>query len=102
MIVEYTTEADTHSDAYVRKHPDLMQKLRHVEGYVLDEEGKPWADVWVWVEGKSDGTATDSTGHFAFWVSPTDETLAANLGLNYVSKIKITDTPITIRMKRLR
>jgi hypothetical protein len=102
MIVEYTTEADTHSDAYVRKHPELMQKLRHVEGYVLDEEGKPWADVWVWVEGKSDGTATDSTGHFAFWVSPTDETLAANLGLNYVSKIKITDTPITIRMKRLR
>ena len=102
MIVEYTTEADTHSDAYVREHPELMQKLRHVEGYVLDEEGKPWADVWVWVEGKSDGTATDSTGHFAFWVSPTDETLAANLGLNYVSKIKITDTPITIRMKRLR
>lgn len=105
MIVEYTTEPDTHCDAYVREHPELMQKLRHVEGYVLDEEGKPWADVWVWVEGKSrmgDGTATDSTGHFAFWISPTDETLAANLGLNYVSKIKITATPITIRMKRLR
>ena len=105
MIVEYTTEADTHSDAYVREHPELMQTLRYVEGYVLDDEGKPWADVWVWVEGKSrmgDGTATDSTGHFSFWISPTDETLAANDGLSYVSKIKITDTPITIRMKRPR
>ena len=27
MIVEYTTEADTHSDAYVREHPELMEKL---------------------------------------------------------------------------
>ena len=72
---------------------------------VLDDEGKPWADVWVWVESKSrmgDGTATDSTGHFAFWISPTDETLAANDGFSYVSKSKITDTPITIRMKRSR
>lgn len=105
MIVEYTIEADTHSDAYVREHPDLMQILRYVEGYVLDDEGKPWTDAWVWVEDKSrmgDGTATDSTGHFAFWISPTDKTLAANEGFSYVSKIKITDTPITIRMKRLR
>lgn len=104
MIVEYTIEPDPHCDAYVREHPEQMQNLRYVEGYVLDDDGKPWADVWVYVEGKSrmgDGTATDSTGYFAFWISPTDKTLAANHGLNYVGKNMITDKPLIIRMKRL-
>jgi hypothetical protein len=104
MIVEYTIYPDSHCDAYVREHPKLMQNLRYVEGYVLDENGKPWADVWVYVEGKSrmgDGTATDSTGHFAFWISQTDKTLAASHGLNYVGNNMITDKPLIIRMKRI-
>ena len=100
VVVEYNTEPDTHCDAYVRKHPELMQSHRYVEGDVLDEDDKPLADVWVYVEGKSrmgDGVATDSTGHFAFWISPTDTMLTASKGLNWVNKIPINDTPITIR-----
>lgn len=100
MVVEYKTGPDTHCDAYVREHPELMQTLRYVEGYVLDEDDKPLADVWIYVEGKSrmgDGVATDSTGHFAFWISPTDTMLTASKGLNWANKIPITDKPITIR-----
>ena len=42
-----------------------------------------------------DGVATDSTGHFAFWISPTDTILTASEGMNWDNKISITDTPIT-------
>ena len=104
MVVEYVTVPDTHCDSYVREHPELMLTHRYVEGYVVDDDGKPWADAWVYVQGKSrmgDGTATDSIGHFAFWVSNTDETLTASHGLNFIGNIKITDNPITIRMKRV-
>lgn len=106
-IAEYSTMPDTLSDAYVRQHPELMQTRRYVEGYVLDEDDKPVADVWVHVEGKSQmgsGTASDSTGHFAFWLPSTwlshsVATLTASKGMNWVNKIPITDTPITIRFK---
>jgi hypothetical protein len=101
MVVEYKTGPDTHCDAYVREHPELMQTLRYVEGYVLDDEEKPVADAWVYVEGRSrmaDGVATDSTGHFAFWISPTDTMLTASKGPNWVNKIPIIDVPITIRI----
>ncbi len=103
MIVDYTTEPDRHSDSYVRDHPELMQTLHRVEGFVVDEDGNPWAGAWVYVQGKSrmgDGTATDSTGHFAFWISPTDKTLSASHGLNYVDNVTITDQPTVIRMRR--
>lgn len=106
-IAEYTTYPDTLCDAYVRQHPELMDSRRYVEGYVLDEDDKPLADVWVHVEGKSQmgfGTASDSTGHFAFWLprtwlSQSDATLIASNGQYRVNKIPITDTPITIRSK---
>lgn len=106
-IAEYTTAPDTLCDAYIRQHPELMQTRRYVEGYVLDEEDKPLANVWVHVEGKSQmgsGTASDSTGHFAFWLprtwlSQSDTMLTASNGRKWVSKIPIADTPITIRLK---
>ena len=69
-IAEFTTTPDTLCDAYVREHPEVMQTRRYVEGYVLDKEGKPLPNAWVFVDGQSmmgTGTATDSTGHFAFW-----------------------------------
>ena len=105
-ITEYTTAPDTLCDAYVRQHPELKQSRRYVEGYVLDEEDKPLADVWIHVEGKSQmgsGTASDSTGHFGYWLpriwfSHTETTLTASKGMNWVTKIPITDTPITIRL----
>ena len=105
-IAEYTTYPDTLCDAYVRQHPELMESRRYVEGYVLDEDGNPLADVWIHVEGKSQmgsGTASDSTGHFAFWLPRTwfpqsDAMLTASNGQKWVNKIPITDTPVTIRL----
>ena len=105
-IAEYTTAPDTLCDAYVRQHPELMESRRYVEGYALGEDDKPLADVWIHVEGKSQmgsGTASDSTGHFAFWLPSTwlshsVATLTASKGMNWVNKIPITDTPITIRL----
>jgi len=104
-IAEYTTGPDTLCDAYVRQHPESVLSRCHVEGYVLDEDGKPLADVWIHVEGRSQmgtGTASDSTGHFSFWLPrtwlfPSDAMLTAVKGLNRVGKIPITDTPVTIR-----
>ena len=49
----------------------------------------------VYISRMGDGVATDSTGHFAFWISPTDTMLTASKGMNWVNKISITDTPIT-------
>ena len=101
-IAEYTTTSDTLCDAYVREHPELMQTRRYVEGYVLDEDGKPLPDVWVYVDGQSmmgAGTATDSTGHFAFWPLRRATMLAATNHTYWVKKVPITDTPITIRLK---
>lgn len=105
-IAEYTTIPDTLCDAYVRQHPDLMQSRRYVEGYVLGEDDKPLEDVWIHVEGQSQmgsGTATDSTGHFGYWLpriwfSRSETTLMASKGMNWGNKIPITDTPITIRL----
>lgn len=101
-IAEFTTTPDTLCDAYVREHPEVMQTRRYVEGYVLDEEGKPLPNVWVYVDGHSmmgTGTATDSTGHFAFWPLRRATMLAATNHTYWVKKVPITDTPITIRMK---
>ena len=106
-IAEYTTMPDTLCDAYVRLHPELMASRHYVEGYVLNEEGEPQPDVWIHVEGKSQmgsGTATDSTGHFGYWLprtwlSRTEATLTAAKDMKWVNKIPITDTPITIRFK---
>ena len=101
-IAEFTTTPDTLCDAYVREHPEVMQTRRYVEGYVLDKDGKPLPNVWVFVDGQSmmgTGTATDSTGHFAFWPLRRATMLAATNHDYWVKKVPITDTPITIRLK---
>ena len=104
LVMEFETVPDTLCDYYVRQHPELMQTRRYVEGYVLDEDGKPLADAWVYVHSKSraKGAATDSIGHFAFWLPRTDTLLNADCGEKYkgVTKVPITDTPVTIRLER--
>lgn len=35
------------------EHPEVMQTRRYVEGYVLDKEGKPLPNAWVFVDGQS-------------------------------------------------
>jgi len=76
-VIEITTVPDTYCDAYVRKHPKLMKKYTKVEGYVFDNNGKPLTEAYVHVERDFIGAATDSTGHFVFWVPKKDVTLRA-------------------------
>lgn len=76
-VIEIKTVPDTYCDAYVRKHPKLMKKYTKVEGYVFDNNGKPLTEAYVHVERDFIGAATDSTGHFVFWVPKKDVTLRA-------------------------
>ena len=76
-VIEIKTVPDTYCDAYVRKHPKLMKKYTKVEGYVFDNDGKPLTEAYVHVERDFIGAATDSTGHFVFWVPRNDVTLRA-------------------------
>jgi len=77
-VIEIKTVPDTYCDAYVRKHPKLMKKYTKVEGYVFDNNGKPLTEAYVHVERDFFiGAATDSTGHFVFWVPKKDVTLRA-------------------------
>lgn len=76
-VIEIKVVPDTYCDAYVRKHPKLMKKYTKVEGYVFDNDGKPLTEAYVHVERDFIGAATDSTGHFVFWVPKKDVTLCA-------------------------
>lgn len=77
-VIEIKTVPDTYSDAYVCKHPKLKKKYQRVEGYVFDNNGKPLTEAYVHVERDFFiGAATDSTGHFVFWVPKKDVTLCA-------------------------
>ena len=76
-VIEIKVVPDTFCDAYVRKHPKLMKKYQRVEGYVFDNNGKPLTEAYVHVERDFIGAATDSTGHFVFWVPRKDVTLRA-------------------------
>ena len=76
-VIEIKVVPDTYCDAYVRKHPKLMKKYTKVEGYVFDNNGKPLTEAYVHVERDFIGAATDSTGHFVFWVPRKDVTLCA-------------------------
>ena len=76
-VIEIKVVPDTYCDAYVRKHPKLMKKYTKVEGYVFDNNGKPLTEAYVHVEQDFIGAATDSTGHFVFWVPRKDVTLRA-------------------------
>ena len=76
-LIEIKTVPDTYCDAYVRKHPKLMKKYQRVEGYVVDNNGKPLTEAYVHVKWDFIGAPTDSTGHYVFWIPKKDVTLCA-------------------------
>ena len=62
-VIEIKTVPDTYCDDYVKAHPKLMKKYTKVEGYIVDNEGKPLTEAWVHIKEKSlTGTATVHMG----------------------------------------
>ena len=101
-IIEITTTLDTLSEAYMQQHPELRTQRRRIEGYVTSDDGKPLADAWVSLSKYEQGTATDNTGHFIFWIPRTGKTLTVySDGYETISDIQPSDTVLTIRMKPL-
>lgn len=101
-IIEITTTLDTLSEAYMQQHPELRTQRRRIEGYVTSDDGKPLADAWVSLSKYEQGTATDTSGHFIFWIPLTDKTLTVySDGYETISDIQPSDTVLTIRMKPL-
>ena len=76
-VIEITTVPDTFCDDYIKAHPKLMKKYTRVEGYVVNNEGKPLTEAWVHIKRDFIGAPTDSTGHFVFWIPRKDITLCA-------------------------
>ena len=101
-IIEITTTLDTLSEAYMQQHPELRTQRRRIEGYVTSDDGKPLADAWVSLSKYDQGTATDTSGHFIFWIPLTGKTLTVySDGYETISDIQPSDTVLTIRMKPL-
>jgi hypothetical protein len=101
-IIEITTTLDTLSEAYMQQHPELRTQRRRIEGYVTSDDGKPLADAWVSLSKYEQGTATDTSGHFIFWIPRTGKTLTVySDGYETISDIQPSDTVLTIRMKPL-
>ena len=101
-IIEITTTLDTLSEAYMQQHPELRTQRRRIEGYVTSDGGKPLADAWVSLSKYEQGTATDTSGHFIFWIPLTGKTLTVySDGYETISDIQPSDTVLTIRMKPL-
>ena len=101
-IIEITTTLDTLSEAYMQQHPELRTQRRRIEGYVTSDGGKPLADAWVSLSKYEQGTATDTSGHFIFWIPLTGKTLTVYCdGYETISDIQPSDTVLTIRMKPL-
>ena len=101
-IIEITTTLDTLSEAYMQQHPELRTQRRRIEGYVTSDDGKPLADAWVSLSKYEQGTATDTSGHFIFWIPLTGKTLTVYCdGYETISDIQPSDTVLTIRMKPL-
>lgn len=104
LVMEFETVPDTLCDAYVHQHPELIQTRRYVEGYVLDEEGKPLADAWISFYDKSrmcTGAITDSIGHFVMWPPRTITKLyVQHVGYQTINRsIQPTDTILNFLMK---
>ena len=114
-VMLFTTAPDTLCDAYVQQHPELMQTLHRVEGYVIDNDTeKPLPDTWInytwttnyknvgdtWIKHTDGaGAATDSTGHFILWLPHKDAKLqASRTGYVTVRINQLADTTFTIRM----
>ena len=74
-IIEIKTTLDTLNEAYMQQHPELRTQRRRIEGYVTSDDGKPLADAWVSLSKYEQGTATDTSGHFIFWIPLTGKTL---------------------------
>ncbi len=74
-IIEITTTLDTLNEAYMQQHPELRTQRRRIEGYVTSDDSKPLADAWVSLSKYEQGTATDTSGHFIFWIPLTGKTL---------------------------
>ena len=101
-IIEITTTLDTLSEAYMQQHPELRTQRRRIEGYVTSDDGKTLADAWVSLSKYEQGTATDTSGHFIFWIPLTGKTLTVySDGYETISDIQPSDTVLTIRMKPL-
>ena len=101
-IIEITTTTDTLSETYIQQHPELRTQRRRIEGYVTSDDGKPLADAWVSLSKYDQGTATDTAGHFIFWIPRIDTTLNVYCdGYNNVSDIQPADSVLTIHMKPL-
>ena len=101
-IIEITTTLDTLSEAYMQQHPEMRTQRRRIEGYVTSDDGKPLADAWVSLSKYEQGTATDNTGHFIFWIPLTGKTLTVYCdGYETISDIQPSDTVLAIRMKPL-
>ena len=101
-IIEITTMTDTLSEIYMQQHPELRTQRRRIEGYVISDDGKPLADAWVSLSKFDQGTATDTSGHFIFWIPLASKTLTVySDGYETISDIQPSDTVLTIRMKPL-
>lgn len=101
-VIEITTTTDTLSEIYMQQHPELRTQRRRIEGYVTSDDGKPLADAWVSLSKYEQGTATDNTGHFIFWIPRTGKTLTIYCdGYETICDIQPSDTVLTIRMKPL-
>ena len=100
-VIEITTVPDTYSDAYVCKHPKLKKKYHRVEGYMFDNNGKPLTEAYVHVERDFFiGAATDSTGHFVFWVPKKDVTLCAEQAGYKSFKFYPSDMNLVIHLEK--
>lgn len=101
LVMEFKTVPDTLCDTYVRQHPELMQTRHYVEGYVLDEDGKPLANAWISCDTGIMGAATDSNGHFVMWLPRTVTRLNVELvGFHTIRhQIQPDDTILNFRMK---
>ena len=100
-VIEITTVPDTYSDAYVCKHPKLKKKYHRVEGYMFDNNGKPLTEAYVHVERDFFiGAATDSTGHFVFWVPKKDVTLCAEQAGYKSFKFSPTDKNLVMHLEK--
>ena len=99
-VIEIKTVSDTYCDAYVRKHPKLKKKYQRVEGYMFDNNGKPLTEAYVHVERDFFiGAATDSTGHFVFWVPKKDVTLCAEQAGYKSFKFSPTDKTLVMHLE---
>ena len=102
LVMEFKTIPDTLCDTYVRQHPELMQTRRYVEGYVLDEDGKPIVKVIPTLKYYTVfNVEHDSNGHFVMWLPRTVTRLNVELvGFHTIRhQIQPDDTILNFRMK---